>query len=153
LPDEAKTQVDQALQQLRLAQVQAENQRTGKDQPEPNDLDRAPTGIAPSSTASGAKSTAGGGAPAATTSAQPRASQLWRPGQRLSRSPRRAARDCPGPAPFPPLWRVAATHGGEACANSPKVGSLGGPDDAAAPPAPPARPGGPRTRRTRAPSV
>ena len=83
LPDEAKTQVDQALQQLRLAQVQAENQRTGKDQPEPNDLDRAPTGIAPSSTASGAKSTAGGGAPAATTSAQPRTSKLWVPGQSL----------------------------------------------------------------------
>jgi hypothetical protein len=43
LPDEIGTQVEQALGQLRLAQVQAEGEVASED--EANDLDRAPTGI------------------------------------------------------------------------------------------------------------
>jgi len=43
LPEELRRQVDRALGQLRLAQVNAENQVADNGEPEPNDLTRIPT--------------------------------------------------------------------------------------------------------------
>ena len=45
LPDDATTQADQALGQLRLGQVQAESEVATSDRSETNDLERPPTGI------------------------------------------------------------------------------------------------------------
>jgi hypothetical protein len=45
LPDDARTQADQALGQLRMGQVQAEGEVARSGRPEPNDLERPPTGI------------------------------------------------------------------------------------------------------------
>jgi hypothetical protein len=73
LPDEATSQVEQALHQLRLAQVQAEAQVAESGEPEPNDLDRAPTGIAPGGQ-TGTTGEAGPTSPSAT-------SKLWVPGR------------------------------------------------------------------------
>jgi len=49
LPDDAVGQADQALGQLRLAQVQAEGEVARSDRPEANDLERRPAGFAPAS--------------------------------------------------------------------------------------------------------
>lgn len=45
LPDDARTQADQALGQLRMGQVQAEAEVAKTGRAEPNDLERPPTGI------------------------------------------------------------------------------------------------------------
>jgi hypothetical protein len=52
LPDDAVSQADQALGQLRLAQVQAEGEVARSDRPEANDLERRPAGFASASGAS-----------------------------------------------------------------------------------------------------
>jgi len=46
LPDDARTQADQALGQLRMGQVQAEAEVAKTGRAEPNDLEHPPTGIA-----------------------------------------------------------------------------------------------------------
>jgi hypothetical protein len=43
LPDELTKQIDQALGQLRLSQVNAEGHASAQDEPEQNDLNRMPT--------------------------------------------------------------------------------------------------------------
>ena len=78
-------QVDQALSQLRLAQVEAEREVAQAGQPEPNDLGAAPAGGQPTP---GSTPPAGAEAPAPPTQpppAQPQqpsqTSKLWIPGQ------------------------------------------------------------------------
>ena len=79
-------QVDQALSQFRLAQVEAEREVAQAGQPEPNDLGAAPAGGQP---APGGTPTAGSGTDAPATPQQPPAqpqqpsqtSKLWVPGQ------------------------------------------------------------------------
>ncbi len=66
---ELRTQVEQALGQLRLSQVGAESHR-GQGGPEPNDLDRAPT-----------PPTTGARADAPTADRPSPASRLWVPGR------------------------------------------------------------------------
>jgi hypothetical protein len=69
LPDEAAAQVEQALGQLRLAQVQAEGEVAKAEEAEPNDLDRIPTGILPRGDTDPPSASPG--------------SKLWVPGQDL----------------------------------------------------------------------
>lgn len=80
LPDEAATQVDQALHQLRLAQVQAEGQLAAAGESEPNDLDQAPSGIAPAGDSGGIDPSASA-PPGSSSSAASAGSKLWTPGQ------------------------------------------------------------------------
>jgi hypothetical protein len=72
LPDDAVGQADQALGQLRLAQVQAEGEVARSDRPEANDLERRPAGFA---SASGAPTDPPPTPPPSTGS-----SGLWVPG-------------------------------------------------------------------------
>jgi hypothetical protein len=71
LPDGIGSQVEQALGQLRMAQVQAEREVVSED--EANDLDRAPTGIV------GSTDSGPAGEPPPSTS--PGTSGLWVPGR------------------------------------------------------------------------
>lgn len=74
LPADASAQVEQALGQLRMAQVQAERQIADAE-PEEGDIDRVPTGII---------SREPDGQPAAAPSPPPSTgSKLWVPGQDL----------------------------------------------------------------------
>jgi hypothetical protein len=69
LPTEIVTQVEPAIGQLRMAQVQAERE-VASGEPEANDLDRMPTGIVGDSDA----------APAASEQPPSAGSKLWVPG-------------------------------------------------------------------------
>ncbi|MEZ5094603.1 hypothetical protein [Nocardioides sp.] len=70
LPADLTGQVEAALGQLRMAQVTAEGEVAQQPEPEPNDLDRIPSGPSPAS------------APATPPPAAPsQASRLWVPGQ------------------------------------------------------------------------
>jgi hypothetical protein len=70
LPTEIVTQVEQAIGQLRMAQVQAEREVASSSEPESNDLDRMPTGIVGSADA----------AAAASEQSPSAGSKLWVPG-------------------------------------------------------------------------
>jgi hypothetical protein len=76
LPDDIGPQVDQALGQLRLAQVQAEREVAAAAEPESGDIDRAPTGIV--GPADAAASEQPGSTPPSSGS-----STLWVPGRDL----------------------------------------------------------------------
>jgi hypothetical protein len=75
LPDDARTQADQALGQLRLGQVQAESEAATSGRSEDNDIERPPTGI----------TTRSGEQPAAPTPPPSTggSSGLWVPGRDL----------------------------------------------------------------------
>lgn len=72
--DELTSQVDSAVDQLRMAQVQAEKEVAAMGEPEPNDLPARPSGGGPSGAPTTSEQPPAPGAPGSQTS------KLWVPG-------------------------------------------------------------------------